>query len=54
MATIIIITPPKNPKHAKLTDRESREFERPDGEPLADSLRAIADALDADELDAAE
>lgn len=49
MATIIIITPPKNPKHAKLTDRESREFERPDGEPLADSLRAIADQVEAED-----
>lgn len=49
MATIIIITPPKNPKHAKLTDRESREFERPDGETLADSLRAIADQVEAEE-----
>ena len=48
MATIIIITPPKRPKHAKLTDREPREFERPDGEPLADSLRAIADQVEAE------
>lgn len=48
MGTIIIITPPPTkPKHANLTDAgEPREFERPDGESLADSLRAIADDLD--------
>lgn len=46
MATIIIITPPPTrPKSAKIED-ERREFERPDGESLADSLRAIADQVD--------
>jgi hypothetical protein len=48
MATIIIITPPTKPKSANLAEPAPREFERPDGEPLADSLRAIADQIEAE------
>lgn len=49
MATIIIITPPTRPKHANgASHGDPREFDRPDGEPLADSLRAIADQIEAE------
>jgi len=50
MATIIIITPPTRPKQHQqgATHGEPREFERPDGEPLAESLRAIADQIEAE------
>ena len=50
MATIIIITPPPTrPKHQKVEYRDAQEFERPDGESLAESLRAIADQVEAEE-----
>lgn len=49
MSTIIIISPPPTrPKNEKQGHRGVREFERPEGEPLADSLRAIADQVEAE------
>lgn len=51
MSTIIVISkPPQSQNLAqKLGQNEVHEFERPDGEPLADSLRAIADEIESEE-----
>ena len=51
MATIIIITPPKRPKqiHEQAGGHDSREFDVPDGLSFADSLRYIADQVEAEE-----
>lgn len=51
MATIIIITPPTRPKsHQHLAGTtDAREFDVPDGLSYADSLRYIADQVEAEE-----
>ena len=50
MATIIILTPPKRPKqlHENAVPTDAREFDVPDGLSYADSLRYIADQVEAE------